>query len=75
LTAAGKGEEERTQWNFELRGKLDRLATLDYAACNCVVKEALEMDDEYRWKCFDEHRDLLACFARVRWLDLHGLWL
>jgi hypothetical protein len=41
------------------------------------VKEALEMDDEYRWKLFDEHRDLLARFARVRWLDaaLHELGL
>jgi hypothetical protein len=46
---------------------------LDYATCDCVVMEAIEMDDEYRWKCFDEHRDFVACFDWVRWLDLHGI--
>jgi len=65
LEPARKGEE-RTWWDFELRGKLDRLAILDYATRNCVVKEALEMDYEYRWKFFDEHRDSLARFNRVR---------
>jgi hypothetical protein len=40
--------------------KLDRLAVLDNATRNRVVKEALEMGDEnaqYRWKCFDEHSE------------------
>jgi hypothetical protein len=72
-TAVGKGEEERTWWDFELRGKLDRLAILDYVTRDCVVNEALEVDDEYRWKCFNEHCDSLARFAWVRWLGLHGL--
>jgi hypothetical protein len=65
LTAAWKGEEECTWWDFELPGKLDRLVILDYVTHNCVAKEALEMGDEYRWECFDEHRDLLTRFARV----------
>ena len=72
---AGKGEGERTWWDFELWGKLDRLGILDYATRICVEKEALEVDDEYSWKCFDEHRNLLARFSRVRWLDLHESWL
>jgi hypothetical protein len=50
------------------------LAILDYATRDCVVMEAIEMDYEYRWKCFDEHRDFLAYFDWVRWLNLHGLW-
>ena len=75
MTAAEKGEEERTWWDFELRRKLDRFAILDYATSNIVVNEALEMDHEYRWERFDEHRDSLTRFARVRWLDLHGLGL
>jgi hypothetical protein len=30
-----------------------------------IEKEAPEMGDEYVWKCFDDHRDLLARFAWV----------
>jgi hypothetical protein len=48
---------------------------LDYAIRGCVVIEALEMDDEYRWKCFDEHCHFLARIARVGWLDLFRFWL
>lgn len=46
---------------------MDRLAIaiLDYATGNFVIKEMLEMDDENVWKCFDDHRDLLAHFAWV----------
>jgi hypothetical protein len=63
----GMGKKEIvTWWDFELRGKLDRLANLDYATRGHVVQEALEMEDQYRWKRLDEHRDLLARFARAR---------
>lgn len=42
------------------------LAILDYATRGRVVGEALEIEDEYRWKRFDEYRDLLARFASAR---------
>jgi hypothetical protein len=55
------------------------LASLDYATRGLVVRKALEMDDEYRWKRFDfdEHSHLLVRFAgaQARWLDLHKVRL
>jgi hypothetical protein len=66
-------EKERAERDLKLWRKLDGLANLDYAACGRVVKEALEVQDEHRGKRLDEN--LLACFARVRGANLHGLWL
>jgi predicted transcriptional regulator len=72
ITATGE-EGNRTKWDFELRGKLDRLADLDNATRGRVVQEALEVDDKYGWKRLDERRDLLARLAQARWADMHGL--
>jgi hypothetical protein len=71
----GRREKNCTWWDFELRGKLDRFADLDYATRVRIVQEALQMEDEHRWKRLDEHRDLLARFTRVRWADLYRLGL
>jgi hypothetical protein len=69
-------EGKRTLRDFELRGQLNRLAILDYATSGRVVGEALEMEDEYRWKRFNEYRDLPARFAgsRAGWTDLCKSW-
>lgn len=40
-----------------------------------VVHEALEMEDKYKRKSLDQHRDLLFRLAQVRWADLRGLGL
>jgi hypothetical protein len=58
-----KENGKRTWRDFELRGQLDRLAIL-------------EMEDEYRWKRFNEYRDLRAHFAGARagWTDLYKSW-
>jgi hypothetical protein len=45
ITATGE-EGNHTKWDFELQGKLDRLADLDYATRGRVVQEALEVDDK-----------------------------
>ena len=47
--------EKRTEWDVELRGKLDMLADLNYTACSLVVPETLEMENENGWKRLDEH--------------------
>ena len=46
------------------------LVNLDYTTRSRIVQEALEMEDEYRWKRLDERRDLPARFIWARW---HGL--
>jgi hypothetical protein len=53
------------------------LAFLDYATRGLVVPKALEMDDKYRRKSFDEHHHLLVLFAgaRARWAGLHEVRL
>ena len=53
--------KRRTGWDFELRGKADKLADLNYTACGCIVPETLEMENENGWKCLDEH-----LLARIR---------
>jgi hypothetical protein len=68
-----KEEEGKRTWrDFELRGQLNRFAILDYPTSSRVVGEALEVEDEYRWKRFNEYRDLPARFAGARagWTDL-----
>jgi hypothetical protein len=61
----------RTEWDFELGGKLDRLADLNYTVCGRIVLETLEMEDESGRKHLDKH--LLARIAQTRWAILHGL--
>ena len=53
--------EKRTERDVELRGKLDRLADLDYTACSRIVPETLEMENENGWKRLYEH-----LLARIR---------
>jgi hypothetical protein len=48
LLLRGKDEGgHRTWWDFGHVGQLDRLASLDYTARGFVVRESLEMEDEY----------------------------
>ena len=56
-----KKKRLRTEWDFELRCKLYGFANLHDATRGHIVQEALEIEDEYRWKRFDEH--LLACLT------------
>jgi hypothetical protein len=65
--------KRRTEWDFEPGGKLDRLADLNYTACDHIVPETLEMENENGWKRLDEH--LLARIAHAGWSTLHGLRL
>ena len=53
--------KSRTGWDVELRVKLDMLADLNYAACGCIVPEALKMENENGWKRLNEH-----LLARIR---------
>ena len=62
--------EKRTEWDFELGGKPDRLADLNYAACGRIVLETLEMENENGWKRLKKH--LLACITQARRAILHG---
>lgn len=73
----GAVDDMRTWGDFELRGELDMVASLD-CATRGLVRKALEMDDEYRRKSFDEHHHLLVrrfSGARVRWVGLHEVRL
>ena len=63
--------KKRTKWDFELGGKLDRLADLNYTACGRIVLETLQMENENGWKRLDKH--LLARIAKAGWAILHGL--
>ena len=63
-SASMKREKKKrlcTKWDFELRCKLYGFANLHDATRGHIVQEALEIEDEYRWKRFDEH--LLACLT------------
>ena len=62
-----------TEWNFELRPKLNRLVDLHYVIRGGIVQKPFKMKDENRWKRLDLH--LLACLARVGLIDPHGLGL
>lgn len=42
------GHRTWCDWDFGHVGQLDRLASLDYTARGFVVRESLEMEDEYR---------------------------
>ena len=61
----------RTKWDLKLRSKLDRLSDLDYTTGGGVVHEALEMDDEYRWKHLNER--LPARLVDAHWIKVHRL--
>ena len=67
--------KRRTEWDVELRVKLDMLADLNYAACRCIVPETLEMENENRWKCLNEHLLARIRVTRAGWAVLHGLGL
>ena len=47
--------EYLTWWDFKLRRELNRSAGFNYVICGCIVQEALEMENENRRKCFEEH--------------------
>lgn len=53
-----KDRKKRTEWDFELRDKLDRLANLDCTTCGRIVLETPKMENKYGWKHID--KDLLA---------------
>jgi hypothetical protein len=55
---------------FELRRELNRLPDLIYSIRDCIVQEALEMEDENGWKRFEKR--LLALLARAGLVDLYG---
>ena len=50
----GEKDGKPTKWDLKLRSELNRLSNLDHTTSGGVVQEALEMDDEYRWKHFNE---------------------
>ena len=70
-------EKERTWRDFKLGRQLNRFIILDNAPSGRVVGEALEMEDEYRWKRVNEHCDWLARFtgSRAGRTDMRKSWL
>ena len=66
IAPRGYGEGNSTCGDFELQRAPDGLANLDYSTCSRVVREALHMEAEYRWKGLDKRRDLLARSAQGR---------
>ena len=66
-------EKRRTEWDFELGGKLDGLVNLDYTTCGLIVSEALELNNKNGWKRLDQH--LLARIAQSGRTVLPGLRL
>lgn len=69
----GKRRENRTDWDFELRCELNRLADLNHTIRCRIVQEALKMEDENGWKRLDLH--LFARPARAGLLGLDRLEL
>jgi hypothetical protein len=65
--------ENRTRWDFEFWCQLNGLSDLRYTARSHIVSNAVEMEDEYWRKRFNEN--LLACVAQPGRANLHGLWL
>lgn len=65
--------KNRTNWDFELRCKLNRLARLNYDIRGCIVLEALKMEDENGRKRLDLH--LLDRLSRAGLVDRRGLRL
>ena len=47
----GNKEENRTQWDFELRCELDRISDFNYAIRGSITQKALKMEDENGGKC------------------------
>ena len=64
-----------TGWDVELRVKQDMLANLNYAACGCIVPEALKMKNENGWKRLNEHLLTRIRVRRAGWAVVHGLRL
>ena len=62
-----------TGCDFELGGKLNGLANLNYTACSLVVPETLEMENENGWKCLYEHLLARTRVTRTRRAVLHRL--
>ena len=60
-----------TKWDLKLRSELNRLSNLDHTTSGGIVQEALEMDDEDRWKHFNER--LPARLVDARWIEVHRL--
>jgi hypothetical protein len=50
-----KRRKNRTEWDFELRRELNRLADLNYAIRGHVILEALKVEDENGWKHLNVH--------------------
>jgi hypothetical protein len=63
--------ENRTDWDFQLRRKLNRLAHLNYAIRGRIVLEALKMEDENGRKRLNLH--LLDRLSRAGLVDQYGL--
>ena len=68
-----KRVKKRTEWDFEVWFKPDRLSDLRYTPRSRIVYETLEMENENGWKRLDEY--LLARIPHVGWDVLHGLRL
>ena len=62
----GEKDGNRTKWDLKLRSELDRLSNFGHTTGGRVGQEALEMDDEYRWKHLDER--LTARLVDARWI-------
>src|SRR6266852_3084100 len=65
--------KNRTEWDFEVWSKPDRLSDLRYTARRRIVSDAVEMEDEYWRKRLDENS--LTCVAQAGWAALYGLRL
>ena len=59
----GNKQENRTEWDFELWPKLNRLSDPIYAIRGHIVHEALKMENKNLWKRLEKH--LLGCFVRA----------
>ena len=67
----GNKGENHTEWDLELRRKLNWLADLNYAILSHVIQEALKVEDENGWKRLDEY--LLARLVEAKRTEPHGL--
>ena len=63
--------EKRTEWDFDLWGKVDRLPDLNYTAYSRIVPETLKVENENGRKRLNEQ--CLARNAQAGRAILHGL--
>lgn len=61
---------ERTRIDLQLGSERDRFSNLDYITHFCVVQEAFQVKDQYRWQRLDQ--DLLVCVHRYAWSCWRG---